>query len=65
MHVMMSGIGENEEEERLDEIVQKFWKLDSINVPEESDVDIFSRFKETLEFKNGRVKQERRRIQSK
>ena len=36
------------------DLVHKFWKLDAINVLEESDTDALERFKENIKFENGR-----------
>ena len=58
-HVMRTNI-ENEEvavvneEERLDELVRNFWRIDDINDPESSDEKVMEEFAENIQFENGR-----------
>ena len=56
-HVMLTEAEEVDErlvDERLDDIVQKFWRLDEIETSGSDEKDVLEKFKETLIFKNGR-----------
>ena len=47
-------LGVDSMERRMDEQLKRFWMLDGIEVNETSSVDFVSKFKNDIEFKNGR-----------
>ena len=52
-HVLAATV-ETEEEQGLDYLVQRFWKLDSVITPEENDLGVVEKFKESLIFDGSR-----------
>ena len=53
-HVMSIGIEIDSEDERLDDMIQKFWTLEAINISDMDEQDVLGKFKETVKLKNGR-----------
>ena len=53
-HVMKLDVECQSEDDRLDELVRRFWNLDDINVSKISGSDVLQRFEESVEYDNCR-----------